>query len=570
MVTGDGSEAQPVGVTHAVQFSTDHCGDNGTSVCLGGIGQIADGEMAGITWSVNGPGLLSFCWRVESEASWDILRFYVVGAGSTNEISGIIDDWDIVTRTLGGTAETLHTFRWEYEKDPDGDYVGADSGWVDALSWTPFYALDVVSGSGGGAYSNGTVVTLQADNPSARHLFDRWVGDTNGVADVLMPTTTITMTASPATVTASYRDILYPFTVVNGSGSGEYAYGAQVMMDAEVPVGKRFYQWTGDVATVSDCYAATTTATALDQALRVVATYQVPLTVVNGFVSGWYLEGTSVPLTADPAPLYQTFDHWQGDETGRVTDVSAASTLLMMPTYATTLTATYRDSIARLLGCYGRTFVRDGVLAGIASDTTTEAPSGTSVVKLGGPGIVPNNGFVAFESHVFGSGTVSFWWKTSSELNADFLCFYVDGVQIAAVSGTKTVWTQVTHLISTAGVWHTLRWAYIKNASTASSSDAAWVDDLVWVGDAQLPLLSPEIDRVTLTNGVFTLDFLGERGMTYQVQTNPSLLSGTWGSTLLTPQYISETNGTHCFKVSGSLIPMQESGFFRISTGTEE
>ncbi|HNQ22199.1 MAG TPA: glycosyl hydrolase family 17 protein [Phycisphaerae bacterium] len=55
-------------------------------------------------------------------------------------------------------------------------------------------------------------------------------------------------------------------TVVGGSGSGPYARGASIQVAAQVPVGKRFNQWTGDVARLGDVYAATTTLQLSDEA----------------------------------------------------------------------------------------------------------------------------------------------------------------------------------------------------------------------------------------------------------------------------------------------------------------
>ncbi len=569
VVSGAATDAVPVGFTNAVQVSTNNFGDGGTSVRLGGKGIIADGQMAGIEWSVTGPGLLSFRWRVSSEADWDVLRFYEAGVGPTNQISGVINEWEGRSLLVEGGQETPHLFRWEYEKDPYGDYVGEDCGWIDALQWVPFHPLTVIHGSGGGAYSNGTVVAIQAEGPPAYHVFDRWIGDTNGVADVLAPATTVTMTGTGAVLTATYQATGYPLTVIHGSGSGVYPYGAQVVIGAEVPEGKRFDCWTGDVATVADRFAPTTTVTTADAALCVVATYRMPLTVVNGTGGGWYAEGAGVAVAADPAPLYQEFAGWAGDATNALADASAPDTVLTMPPQAVTLTATYRDSVARLLGCYGPAFTRDGVAEGLSGDATAGAPSGTPAVKLGGPGVVPDSGFTAFEFQVWGSGTVSFWWRVSSEPNADYLRFLVDGVPVAAISGTKGLWAAVTNAVGGSGIWHTLRWEYRKNREVASSSDAGWVDDVIWTGDVPQPWLTPEILLFAVTYDTFRVDFLGERGIPYQVQTNAFPGTDGWGGVPVVPVREGETNGVHRFRAGMAMPGRGDTLFFRVRTGSE-
>ncbi|HOE60500.1 MAG TPA: InlB B-repeat-containing protein [Kiritimatiellia bacterium] len=569
IVVGGASDAVPIGFTNAVQVSTNHCGDGGTSVCLGGKGIIADGQMAGIEWSVTGPGLLSFCWRTSSEADWDVLRFYEAGTGSIHQISGIMNNWEEMSILVEGGQETPHLFRWEYEKDPQGDYVGQDCGWVDALRWVPFHPLTVIHGSGGGAYSNGTVVAIQADSPPAYHVFDRWTGDTNSVADVLAASTTVTMSGTGMVLTASYQATGYPLTVIHGSGSGVYPYGSQVVIGAEVPEGKQFDCWTGDVATVADRFAPTTTVTTTDSALCVAATYRVPLTVVCGSGSGWYAEGSAVMVAADPAPLYQEFAGWNGDATSALANATAPSTVLTMPSQAVTLIASYRDSVARLLGCYGPAFTCEGVVDGLTGDAMSGAPSGTPAVKLGGPGVVPDNGFTAFELQVWGSGTVSFWWRVSSEPGADFLRFLVDGTPVMEISGTKSPWTAVTNTVSGTGTWHTLRWEYRKNGAEASSSDAGWVDDVIWTGDVPQPWLTPDILLFAVTNDAFCIDFLGERGIPYQVQTNALLRTDGWGGMSVAPVRDGETNGVHRFRAGMAMPGLADTLFFRIRAGGE-
>ncbi|MHC4504471.1 MAG: InlB B-repeat-containing protein, partial [Planctomycetota bacterium] len=69
------------------------------------------------------------------------------------------------------------------------------------------YTLAVNSGSGDGQYEAGTVVAIAADAAPAGKEFDQWTGDAAGIADVGASSTTITMPAAAATVTATYSDI---------------------------------------------------------------------------------------------------------------------------------------------------------------------------------------------------------------------------------------------------------------------------------------------------------------------------------------------------------------------------
>ena len=99
------------------------------------------------------------------------------------------------------------------------------------------------------------------------------------------------------------------------------------------PVGQEFDQWTGDVISVFDVGAVSTSITIPGADATVTATYkarQYVLTVNNGTGSGSYTAGTIVDIVADPAPVGQEFDQWTG-EVGIIDDASAASTTLTMP-----------------------------------------------------------------------------------------------------------------------------------------------------------------------------------------------------------------------------------------------
>jgi formylglycine-generating enzyme required for sulfatase activity len=360
---------------------------------------------------------------------------------------------------------------------------------------------------------------------------------------------------------------LYVLTVNSGSGSGSYLNDATVVIGAAQYGGKRFYCWTGDVSSVASVVSPTTTVLIAGQARSVAATYSVPLTVNLGAGSGWYPEGSTATVTADPEPLYKEFSAWTGDAAGYLANAYAPATSLAIPTRPATLTANYRDSVARVAGCYGRTFMVAGAASGVTADANVGSPSGTPAVKLGGAGVVPDSGFAAFETVVYGSGTVAFWWKVSSEGSADYLKFKVDGVQIAAISGTKDPWALVTNRVEGAGVSHTLRWEYVKNGANASSTDAGWVDDIIWTGDVPEPVIAPDIHAVSATDGLLGISFLGERGIPYTVYSNATLKASGWAPMAIVPQEQGETNGL--FRFLATVVPNggQSSCFYRMGGG---
>ncbi|MCX6873863.1 MAG: PA14 domain-containing protein [Verrucomicrobia bacterium] len=89
------------------------------------------------------------------------------------------------------------------------------------------------------------------------------------------------------------------------------------------------------------------------------------------------------------------------------------------------------------------------------------------------------------ETTVTGSGSLSFWWKVSSETGFDYLEFYLDGaLQSSRISGNVD-WQQQTYPLA-AGM-HTLRWRYAKDASVTAGADAGWVDQLGWTPTGGTP-----------------------------------------------------------------------------------
>jgi len=211
---------------------------------------------------------------------------------------------------------------------------------------TVTYALAVNSGSGGGDYEAETVVNISADTPPTGQEFDQWTGDVSGIADVNSASTALTMPAAAASVSATYKDITYSLTVNSGTGDGNYTAGTVVNIVADAaPSGQEFDAWTGDISGVADVNSVSTALTMPASVTSVSATYKditYNLTVNSGTGDGNYTAGTIVNIVADAAPSGQEFDAWTGDVSG-VADISAASTTLVMPASAVSITATYQD-----------------------------------------------------------------------------------------------------------------------------------------------------------------------------------------------------------------------------------
>jgi hypothetical protein len=123
-----------------------------------------------------------------------------------------------------------------------------------------------------------------------------------------------------------------------GEGILPYEEGAVVNLVAEAEEGYAFVNWTGDVATIADVDAASTTIT-MDAACSITANfvrgYTLTISSRNG---GWvwqpgegqftYAAGTVIELTAIPETGWRFFG-WSGD-VGTVGNVHAAETTIVM------------------------------------------------------------------------------------------------------------------------------------------------------------------------------------------------------------------------------------------------
>jgi len=144
----------------------------------------------------------------------------------------------------------------------------------------PEYDLTIASNAGGSVtlpgegaftYDPGTVVSLAA-TPATGYQFVNWTGDVGPIANVNAASTTITMNGDYS-ITANFEAIpagQYSLTIsstaggwvtVPGEGTFTYDAGTVVSLAATPASGYQFDNWTGDVGTIANVNAASTTIT---------------------------------------------------------------------------------------------------------------------------------------------------------------------------------------------------------------------------------------------------------------------------------------------------------------------
>jgi hypothetical protein len=266
-------------------------------------------------------------------------------ASSVSSVAPQIGNYVLFSNLTGAATQTVTI---------TGAYVGVagfqiiDNGTSTSAPAPTTYALTVNSGTGSGNYAAGTVVTVTANAPASGYTFAGWTGTTSALASTTAQTTTFTMPAAAAAITATYAaktTATYALTVNSGTGSGTYAAGTVVTVTANTPAsGYTFAGWTGTTSALASTTAQTTTLTMPAAAATITATYAaVPtyaLTVNSGSGSGSYTAGTVVTVTANAPASGYTFAGWTGS-TSALASTTAQTTTLTMPAAAATITATY-------------------------------------------------------------------------------------------------------------------------------------------------------------------------------------------------------------------------------------
>ncbi len=131
---------------------------------------------------------------------------------------------------------------------------------------------------------------------------------------------------------------------------------------------------------------------------------------------------------------------------------------------------------------------------------------------------VPHSGSASVQTTILGPGTISFWWKVSSQTNGDYLTFYTNGVLAVRISGEQDWETRAINLGSGN---QTLTWTYAKNTSTVAGQDRAWLDQVGFGPVAPTITVQPASRGVDAGNGTtFAVTVAGTPPFTYQWQRN--------------------------------------------------
>ena len=221
-------------------------------------------------------------------------------------------------------------------------------------------------------------ITITANPPEKGKEFDKWVPSASSavsIEDEKSEVTKMTVLGGTVTVRATYKDKeipgvpKYDLYVINGQGSGQYAYNRKVDITADpAPAGKTFDKWVvvDETVTVENINNSKTTLTTKGVEGWVVATYKDigsvavdrTLTVVNGGIKGnsnpgKFKRNEEVTLYAKE---FKNFDKWvvtSGSVVAILPNENALNVTIITSDEDTTIEATRKSDASVHTHTYG-------------------------------------------------------------------------------------------------------------------------------------------------------------------------------------------------------------------------
>ena len=168
-----------------------------TAVAHGGqaaaqSGGITNDRTSTLQTTLAGPGLLSFWWKVSSEANHDFL--YLDANGSVQAVISGEVDWQPQTVYLGSGPQLM---QWTYSKDASGS-AGQDAGWLDQVSYTPGAVVPFITGQPASlAVAPGLTAALSVTAFGTPPLTYQWLLNGQGIAGATNTSLAITNFQAP-------------------------------------------------------------------------------------------------------------------------------------------------------------------------------------------------------------------------------------------------------------------------------------------------------------------------------------------------------------------------------------
>lgn len=153
---------------------------------------------------------------------------------------------------------------------------------------------------------------------------------------------------------------------------------------------------------------------------------------------------------------------------------------------------------------------------------------------------------------VNGPGTLVFWWRVSSQPDADYLSFRRATMEIARIAG-ETVWQEVTVYLPPGA--QPLEWVYSKDDSVVGGQDQGWLDQVRYAAGATSPFISRQpADQASIGGSpvVFEVEAQGTPTLRYQWSLNGVALPGATNTSFAIASPSARDSGRYTVEVVNS------------------
>jgi hypothetical protein len=159
----------------------------------------------------------------------------------------------------------------------------------------------------------------------------------------------------------------------------------------------------------------------------------------------------------------------------------------------------------------------------------------------------------SLRASVTGPGTLNFWWKVSSQTNADILTFSDSAGGVGSQISGEVDWQQQTLFLP--GGAQTLQWTYSKDASVTFGGDAAYLDQVSFTPGATSPfILTQPVGKNTLAASpvTFSVQAGGTPTLNYQWRFNGADIPGATASSFVLASPGAVDLGVYSVRVSNA------------------
>lgn len=417
---------------------------------------------------------------------------------------------DIPPQMPGGTLLVTVTMQnyYRYSQSvpiipPEGPYVVFES-----------YAINDVSGNGNGLldYREDVLLSLTLQNvgleastkvdaviATAGDLYTTIIDASEKFPDIPAASSATVVDAYEIVVASTVPDEhVIPFTVTTTDNDSTYVSYFSITAHAPDLVMDNYFVDDGGDNILDPGETADLQVTLLNDGSSQVANLNITLTSLNPNVTV-NVGSANIPSLAPDESGVATFNLSAAPETP-IGEVAEFDLVVDATDY------TYQTTLAMPIGLSiedfenGHFMSYPWTMAGDA-DWTIDTAAPYEGVYCARSGDVSDNqtSELSVDTEVLADGTISFWYKVSSESSYDYLRFSIDGSEMGSWSGSVG-WAEVSYPVTTG--LRTFTWKYTKDGSVSTGSDCGWIDYIIFpaIGEPPLPLceVSPLSFEVTI------------------------------------------------------------------------